>query len=561
MGVKDLLLLRKKENRTYLFLGILLILASVFAQFEVTNWRGTEIYFWVLNTCIVYYFFSFILRDKIVKYNYFIFPLSFLLSHPLIFFFTYSKIGFVINAILLIFGMFYWFTITALFAINKSFKRSTDLDLKIENFSKSLNYLVRGIIFIGGAVTSTLLLLVSSEFIIDYGIHTGNLRFYIWPLVFFMIIYIWFFFIIGCVALVFKKKYFWFGPLFILCSIYAIYIMIQAAKWSSSVVSPSVIPLLHWASYFGNVFLLLYTIADLVGKQKETLFKKIKFIRPETIIIGLIFSMGMVESMAAASPQDIIILQLNFLTDFYPILVGIFMIFAIFGFNKKMKKQKEQIQLAEVSISEKLNIIAEQKDILEEIINPIYCTKCDKANPREYKFCRYCGSALLTKEIEPFKREEVTPYKVEEVEPFKKEEVTPYKAEEIEPFKKEEVTPYKAEEVEPFKKEEVTPYKAEEVEPFKKEAGIITSEKVEIIPLFCTRCGKSNPTEYKFCRYCGSELFKKEEPSFKENLGIITSEKVETKPLFCTKCGKANPIEYKFCRYCGANLFKTNQIT
>ncbi|MFX1375340.1 MAG: zinc ribbon domain-containing protein [Promethearchaeota archaeon] len=559
MGFKDLKILGEKEKRIYLFLGILLMLASIFSQFEGTIWRGSELFMWVIYTCVVYFCFNFILRDRISKYNYFIFPLSFLLSYPLTFFLAFGKIGdisigTIVDSILVLFAIYYWFIITALFTVNKLFKNSTELDLKIEKLPKSINYTVRAIIFFGGALISTLLLLISSDFIFNYGIHSSLLRFILWPLTFFMILYIWFFFIIGCVALGFKKEYFWFGPVFVLCSFYAIYIMLQAADLEYSFDPTSSIPALEWTLFFASLFLLLSTTADLVGEQSETIVKRVKIIKPESMIIGLIFSMGMVEYSSSITPLELTGLQLSFMSDFFPIFIGIFGVYAIYSFNKKMKLQKEQVELVEISIPEKPKITVEQKEISKERIKPILCPQCGKSNTPDSEHCVYCGYRLVAKEIEPFKEEvEIIASQKIELKPI----TCPQCGKSNTPDSEHCVyCSYSlvAKEIEPFEEEKVIFNKVEEGESSKGEVEIITTESKELKPIFCPRCGKSNTRDSKFCVYCSYSFFVKETEPFKEGTEFIASQKIEPKSKTCPQCGKSNTPDSEHCVYCGFKL-------
>ncbi|MFX1316101.1 MAG: hypothetical protein ACFE9T_09580 [Promethearchaeota archaeon] len=367
MGFKEIFILKEKEKRVYLLLVISLIVASIFFQFEMTRWRGIELFNWILCTCMIYFCFNFILRDKISKYNYFIFPLSYILSVLLVFFLAYSDIGYIVDAILLLFAIYYWFAITAIFMMNKVFNLTVKIDFKVEKWPKVLNYFIRGGLFIGGALFSTLLLNIVARFIMNYGVHSSELRFIIWPLNFFMIIYIWFFFIIGCISLFFKKSYLWFGFFFILSSFYAIYIMVQGARWSYSINSSANILPLQWGLFIVNSYLLLSTTADLVGKKSKFLTEKLKIVKSESMIIGLIFSMSMVEFMSAAAPEDMTTLKLYFLADFFPIFFGLFGIYTIYSFTKKTKVTKEQKKVEEmVLFNEKKAPLVEKRAPLEE---------------------------------------------------------------------------------------------------------------------------------------------------------------------------------------------------
>ena len=68
---------------------------------------------------------------------------------------------------------------------------------------------------------------------------------------------------------------------------------------------------------------------------------------------------------------------------------------------KKMKLQKEQVELAEISIPEKPKIIIEQKEISKERIKQIVCPQCGKSNAADSKFCVYCSYSFVVRRKEP----------------------------------------------------------------------------------------------------------------------------------------------------------------
>lgn len=143
--------------------------------------------------------------------------------------------------------------------------------------------------------------------------------------------------------------------------------MVQGARWSYSINSSANILPLQWGLFIVNSYLLLSTTADLVGKKSKFLTEKLKIVKSESMIIGLIFSMSMVEFMSAAAPEDMTTLKLYFLADFFPIFFGLFGIYTIYSFTKKTKVTKEQKKVEEmVLFNEKKAPLVEKRAPLEE---------------------------------------------------------------------------------------------------------------------------------------------------------------------------------------------------
>lgn len=78
--------------------------------------------------------------------------------------------------------------------------------------------------------------------------------------------------------------------------------------------------------------------------------------------------------------------------------------------------------------------------------------------------------------------------------------------------------------------------------------------------MFCTKCGKQNPDNTKFCIDCGNPL-KQPAPISSTSAKVVeeiisppvkpVTEQQKPNSVFCTKCGKQNSVNTKFCVECG----------
>jgi len=335
MGYKDIPVITEKKNRDFLIFIVLLIIASILLQFEYHSslwWRGSELLSHISNTLIIYFVFSFILRDKLKKYSYFIIPLSYILSYPFNFFLMQTIIGEWIWIFLTIFTLFYWIFISAAFSMNDTFNSAVKWDEKIGGGARNI---VRWFLFFGGTAISIVLLFMSTTLILDFQHHSLGFKSIILSINFFMILYIVLFFAISIISLFLHKSYFWFGMYFLFVSVYGIKLMIDLGRYEYAVGGS--LQALALFSFIFSIYLLLTTFGDLMGEKSETIASKLRVIKPKTLSIWLIYSLA----LTLYAPDLIGDLELWMLGYLYPFFVGVFGFYAIYVYNKKTKLKKE----------------------------------------------------------------------------------------------------------------------------------------------------------------------------------------------------------------------------
>src|SRR5580658_9273162 len=72
--------------------------------------------------------------------------------------------------------------------------------------------------------------------------------------------------------------------------------------------------------------------------------------------------------------------------------------------------------------------------------------------------------------------------------------------------------------------------------------------------MFCSNCACELPTIAKFCVRCGTRVESSISPAPAQVVTPPASELVEDKSARCEKCGGHNPSDYSFCRACGTSL-------
>lgn len=400
MGFKDLTKVGSKDKREFLILISILLIASILNQFDVE--LGYWLTGWFANTALLYFFCVLILRDNTKNFSYFLFPLCYILSWTILILALLPGGIIIYYYVIFDIAIFGWLIITTMFTANSVYKKTIVWDEKLNKWSKSLRYLVRWGLFIGGFVISLVLIIFTSETLLNYGIvKYGSYSDYFHDMIlttrFFSIFAIWMLFCIGVISIFFDKNYYWLGLFFVFITFYALGIMTKAAKWEYGGEFKTDLVILPIALFAMTTYLLLGSIASLVGEQAEFLAKRITIFKPNLILIGLLFCMGFWEHMATTGGSTAEALQLLFSSQFFPLFAGIFGIIAIFAYNKKYR----ELELKEILGGETL---IEQEELTQSIINPSYCGECGTANILNYKYCTHCGTELFKEKQHAFTR-------------------------------------------------------------------------------------------------------------------------------------------------------------
>jgi hypothetical protein len=347
MGFNDLKILIKKDKVVYFILLIWVIFGTTLYQFGPENFWFIVFRYLVFTlficTTLLYMIFSFILREKAKKHPYAILIICFILAFPVWFYLLESVLGLLVFTILYLFTLFYWFVLTTIFAMNDIFNRTERFDVEIKNWSKPLNSITRYGLFFGGIFIAFILTFIALAIALSLGAYSETYDVIIWNVFLYTNLAILILFIIGIITLLGKKKNLWLGIFLIFIACYGVYLIFKAAVNEYGFMPQ--ITLLVIIVYIFNLYLLLTSVASLISEQADLITKKLSFIKRETLLIWLIFSLGMYQFGSSFSGQDMVYLELIYISMFFPIIAVIFGIYAIVKHGKKQveidKEQKE----------------------------------------------------------------------------------------------------------------------------------------------------------------------------------------------------------------------------
>ena len=322
----------------------MLIFAHSFAQFELTWWIGLFSFDMLANTTLLYFILYLIFREKLKKASFFVFPLCYLTSLMFFFFVTLSQLGVVLYYTYFFpFCMYFWFIITAIFSMNGKYNKAMDLDDKFEKSSKFNGTSLRWGLFIGGAIVANYLIYFAATYILFYMSSSPSidLEFTVELLSWGMYIAIWALFGIGVIFLFLKKKLLWLGTFIVLITIFAINLMVKAGQLEKGPGSSSEFLPLQIIQYFYGLYLLLVSVAKLIGEKSKTLARGGQGFIYEIILLWLIISMALYNagSLSIIYQAGEFWVELEVLSIIIPIFAGIFGIYGMIRYYKK----KEQV--------------------------------------------------------------------------------------------------------------------------------------------------------------------------------------------------------------------------
>jgi len=404
MGFKDLVELKKRENRLLLILVIWLLVGFTAVQFRTTRNISIVIFLPLLGILIILLL-ALIIFKKDLKQMTFKSVLKYcLLAIPL--FLIFTALIFFAVLILIVISILSYIFITSLFTLYNCYKWGVDLDDKVYKLPKLLNFLLRIITFVGGLILSILIMLLIANIGFNWGIlpeavlsELGHIPWVI--ITFFIILFL------VCLLFLFIGKFnAWLGIFLIYVSVYASYLILKASlsliKSEESVLAFPI----QISIYFFDLFLLLITTGSLIGKKAELISKKLKFIKTEVIIIWLIFSKTAYEFISTLPPsEDGMPVSYSFIMISFIIFIPLFLFIAFYGiYNyfklKKQRKEKKKTEKLKRKDIEDMRIIEEEKIEDEKLENipsqevreeRLTCPSCLASNRKGAKYCSKCG--------------------------------------------------------------------------------------------------------------------------------------------------------------------------
>lgn len=394
MGFKDLKILAEKEKRAYLILTIWLLIGYSFLQFDPANLIGSNLLFFLLNTCLLYFIFNLLIKNKIDQHPLLYLLLCLALTFPLnILIINY---GLLVIVIFFVIASYFWLFATSIFVMDNCYEKSIHWDNRIKNWRKPYNHILRISLFVGGALLATELLYLISRIALNVKDPSYSYILVINYVYLNMWFVIWVLFIIGIFLIIFKKFNLWLGIFFLFITFYAITIFIAAVQVEygpESVTLPFLI-----IQYIFNIFLLLSSTVKLLGKRAEILRKRLKPIYTDILLIWLIYSMAAFQFGKSIVGKAVIQFELYFTALIFPYLALLFGIYAIVRHSKKPKKKEEEkkgshdlIKENEVNESDR---IEQPRKLIAGNRDTVYCTQCGALISTENKFCVECGAKI-----------------------------------------------------------------------------------------------------------------------------------------------------------------------
>jgi len=340
MGFKDLIELKKRENRLILILVIWLLVGFTAVQFRITRNIGIVMFLPLLGILIILFLVSLIFKKDLKKMTFKSIVKYCLLAIPLFVIFT-ALILFAVLFLVVISILSYIF-ITSLYTLHNCYKWGVDLDEKLYKLPKLLNFFLRIISFFGGFALSVIIILLITNIGFNWYIIPEEVLTGLGVIPLFMITLFTLLFFV-CLLFLFVGKFnAWLGIFLIYVSVYASYLILKASlSLIESEESTLALPI-QIILYFFDLFLLLVTMGGLIGKKTDIISKKLKFLKPEVIIIWLIFSKSAYEFSLAFPKENFgsITVLFSFLV-FIPLFLFI-SFYGIYNYFKLKKQRKEK---------------------------------------------------------------------------------------------------------------------------------------------------------------------------------------------------------------------------
>ena len=234
--------------------------------------------------------------------------------------------------------------ITAVFYMYSSYRYGVDWDDKIYEIKKPFNNILRWVIFLGCTLIAIFIMLRAASIGLSIQ-QSGQITVELAWIGSAFVILIIFLAIIGVLTLFAGKLNAWLGIFFLWVVLYTIYLMIYAYNAFSSNVETTTSIGLQLIMYILDVLLILYTITTIIGEKTEILSEKFKFIKPDAILMWLIFSKAAYEFAKGGLPTGII--RTTAIVQFLLFLPLLFIagLYGIISYSRKKKKRELEITI------------------------------------------------------------------------------------------------------------------------------------------------------------------------------------------------------------------------
>lgn len=375
-----------RENWRYLVLVLWLLIGVGLVQFKTTRLIGLLSFLPFLAFLMYLFIFSLIAKKDITEVATWKVLLIFFLSLPVMLLIS------IILILILAASIFSYFFFTSWFILYGAFLSSKRLDNSLIDKKNSTTY--RSFVFLGGLILSVLLsvgyILFSDEIGAFLGESIAEIIYLSNYVVFFVLIVIGIFTVFVLVY-TFKKVFAaWLGVWFVFLTVYTFYLLIKiflAFRTATGTQTSSLLTQILLVA--GDVFIILYSVATLMGSQAEMLMKRLnrKRIGIDTIVLWLVFSkvayefahnfpFSDLEPLVQWFPNIFLLTWLNsewvnFIKNL--VVLGFFLlmllIIGFYEFSKYFKNQKKLAEKIEEHVSPKAVMEFLTPESQEELVN------------------------------------------------------------------------------------------------------------------------------------------------------------------------------------------------
>ena len=339
-------LFSEKEYRLFLVLFLWLLIGFTLFQFTdiLPVWIAFVVFLPLLVICAILFIMSFVFRTDIKELSFKKIVIYLLIA--LVLFLLFVVIIAMIIIVLFMLAIISYVIITATFYMYGCYDGAVDLDDKILEMKGAKKPILRWSLFLG----STLISLVLMVIILNIAVHqmgrtTGEVQFSFDRMVILMVVLMLFLLVLGILFLFKGSLNAWLGLFFLFCCIYYLYLVISAYNLLISGGAKTTDIGARIALYIFDVLLIIYTTATLIGKKTEVISEKVKFIKPDGILMWLIFSKASYEFAAAAFSETMNITVFNALAGLviFTVLFLIAGLYGIISYGKRKKKAKKSV--------------------------------------------------------------------------------------------------------------------------------------------------------------------------------------------------------------------------
>ena len=331
-------LFTEKEYRLFLVLVLWLLIGFTMFQFKdfLPIWLGYVIFLPLLVICALLFIMSLIFRTNLKELTFKRTVIYCLIAAVIVIIFIY--IAAALFLFLFFIAIISYVLITATFYMYTCYNYSVDLDEKINNIGGAGRGILRWGMFLGGTFISLIMMLIIVNLGIYWGRTTEEVQFSFGGMAIVMMVIMIFLLVVGIILLLRGKFNAWLGLFFLFACIYYLYLMISAYYILKSDGETAYDLGPRIAIYVFDVLLIIYTTTTLIGTKTEVLSEKLKFIKPDGVLMWLIFSKAAYE-FAKGGIENMNIAVFNAIAGLLLFVVLLF-IAGLYGLNAYGKRQK-----------------------------------------------------------------------------------------------------------------------------------------------------------------------------------------------------------------------------